>query len=53
MSILPNDGRIIMVKEPVSGRFGIHKLLAHLTMNTYKTNWDGSESITLVYSPHI
>ena len=48
MSILPNDGRIIMVKEPVSGRFGIHKLLAHLTMNSYKTNWDGSESITLV-----
>ena len=47
-AILPSEGRIVMVKEPVSGRFGVHKLMAHLTMNTYGTAWDGDETITLV-----
>lgn len=31
MSILSATGKIIMVQEPVSGRFGLQKLLAKLS----------------------
>ena len=48
MSILPKDGRIIMILEPVSGRFGVHKLMAQLSSNALGTNWNGIEPITMV-----
>lgn len=32
MSILSSTGKIVMVKEPVCGRFGIHRLMAMLPL---------------------
>ena len=48
MSILSATGKIIMVQEPVSGRFGLQKLLAKLSSNAYGFNWNGSDEISLV-----
>ena len=48
MSILSATGKIIMVQEPVSGRFGLQKLLAKLSSNAYGVNWKGSDEISLV-----
>ena len=48
MSILSATGKIIMVQEPVSGRFGLRKLLAKLSSNAYGVNWNGSDEISLV-----
>ena len=48
MSILSATGKIIMVQEPVSGRFGLQKLLAKLSSNAYDVNWNGSDEISLV-----
>ena len=48
MSILSATGKIIMVQEPVSGRFGLQKLLAKLSSNAYGVNWNGSDEISLV-----
>lgn len=48
MSILSSTGKIVMVKEPVCGRFGIHRLMAMLTSNTLKVSWNGIDEITVV-----
>lgn len=48
MSILSATGKIIMVQEPVSGRFGLQKLLAKLSSNPYGVNWNGCDEISLV-----
>lgn len=37
-----------MVKEPVCGRFGIHRLMAMLTSNSLKISWNGIDEITVV-----
>ena len=48
MSILSSTGRIVLVREPVSGRFGLPRLLARVSSNSYKTNWRGTEEISVV-----
>ena len=48
MSILSSTGKIVMVKEPVCGRFGIHRLMAMLTSNSLKVSWNGIDEITVV-----
>ena len=48
MSILSSTGRISLVREPVSGRFGLPRLLAKVSANAYKTNWNGCEEISVV-----
>lgn len=48
MSILPKEGRIVMVLEPVNGRFGVHKMMAQLSTNSHGVNWDGEEVITVI-----
>ena len=48
MSILSSTGKIVMVKEPVCGRFGIHRLMAMLTSNSLKISWNGIDEITVV-----
>lgn len=35
MSILPQKGRIILVRQPVNDRFGIHRLMAMLSSNQF------------------
>ena len=48
MSILSTSGKIIMVKEPVCGRFGIHRLLAMLSSVALNVRWNGTEEMTIV-----
>lgn len=48
MSILSTSGKIIMVKEPVCGRFGIHRLLAMLSSGALNVRWNGTDEMTMV-----
>lgn len=48
MSILSGTGRIVLVREPVCGRFGLPRLLAKVSANAYHTNWRGIEEISVV-----
>ena len=48
MSLLSSTGKIFLIKEPVCGRFGMHKLLAQLSSGVFKVGWDGQEEITIV-----
>ena len=48
MSILSQSGKIILVREPVCGRFGIHRLIAQLTSGALNVSWDGKSEITMV-----
>lgn len=45
---LPRTGRLLMCREPVCGRFGIHRLMAMLSTGGLKVGWNGSEEITVV-----
>ena len=48
MSILSGTGRIYMVREPVCGRFGMHRLLAMISSNSLGVKWNGIDEITVV-----
>jgi len=48
MAIISSTGAVFLIKEPVSGRFGIHRLLAKLSFGEFKLSWDGTEEITVV-----
>jgi len=48
MSILSGTGRIYMVREPVCGRFGIHRLLAMISSNSLGIKWNGTDEISVV-----
>ncbi|SFS40607.1 hypothetical protein SAMN02910357_00581 [Succinivibrio dextrinosolvens] len=48
MSILSSTGKIVLIKEPVSGRFGMPRLMAKLASNSLKDNWDGESEITII-----
>lgn len=48
MSGLLGNGKIYLVKEPVCGRFGIPRLLAMLTQNSFNVPWNGIDEITVV-----
>ena len=48
MSILSSTGKILMVREPICGRFGIHKLMAMLSSGTLNVKWNGIEEISVV-----
>ena len=48
MSFLSSTERIVFIKEPISGRFGMPRLLAKLASNSLKVNWDGEEEITII-----
>ena len=48
MSILSQSGKIILVRQPVSGRFGIHRLMAMLSSNQLGVGWTGTEEISVV-----
>lgn len=48
MSILSGTGKIYMVREPVCGRFGIHRLLAMLSSNSLNVHWNGIDEVTIV-----
>ena len=48
MSILSQSGKIILVREPVCGRFGIHRLIAQLTSGALNVSWDGKSEITMI-----
>jgi hypothetical protein len=48
MSILSGTGRIVLVREPVSGRFGLPRLLAKVSANAFRTNWHGTEEISVI-----
>ena len=48
MSILSQSGKIILVREPVCGRFGIHRLIAQFTSGALNVSWDGKSEITMV-----
>lgn len=47
MNLLGN-GKIYLVKEPVSGRFGLPRLLAMLSQNTFNVRWNGMDEITVI-----
>ena len=46
MSILSSTGRIFLVKTPVSGRFGLARLLAQLSSQAFGVRWD--EELTII-----
>lgn len=48
MSILSQTGKIILVRQPVNGRFGIHRLMAMLSSNQFEVCWNGTDEITIV-----
>ena len=48
MSILSQSGKIILVREPVCGRFGIHRLIAQLTAGAIHVSWDDKSEIKMV-----
>ena len=48
MSILSSSGKIILVREPVCGRFGIHRLMAMLSSGALKVGWNGIEEISVI-----
>ncbi len=48
MSILSSTGKILMVREPVCGRFGIHKLMAMLSSGTLNVKWNGTDELSIV-----
>ncbi len=48
MSILSSTGKILMVREPICGRFGIHKLMAMLSSGALNVKWNGLEEISVV-----
>ncbi|MCI6449461.1 MAG: IS66 family insertion sequence element accessory protein TnpB [Succinivibrio sp.] len=48
MSILSSTGRIFLVKTPVSGRFGLARLLAQLSSQAFGVRWDGIEELTII-----
>lgn len=48
MALLSSTGKIFLVLEPVSGRFGIPRLLAKLSSNAFNLKWDGEEEITII-----
>ena len=41
MSILSGTGKIYMVREPVCGRFGMHRLLDMISSNSLGVKWNG------------
>ena len=52
MSILSQSGKIILVREPVCGRFGIHRLIAQLTSGALNVSWVTAKA-KLRWSPSI
>lgn len=46
--MIPPSARILLVREPVSGRFGMHKLLAQISHDKYNLNWNGKDEIAVV-----
>lgn len=48
MSILSSSGKIILVREPVCGRFGIHRLMAMLSSGALHVGWNGIEEISVI-----
>ncbi len=45
MSILSSTGKILMVREPICGRFGIHKLMAMLSSGVLNVKWNGIDEL--------
>lgn len=48
MSLLSTSGDIFLIKEPVCGRYGMHKLRACLTAGTLGVKWNCIDEITVV-----
>lgn len=48
MRLLSATGDIYLIKEPVSGRYGMHKLRACLTAGTLGVSWNRTDEITVV-----
>ncbi|MGN0903354.1 MAG: hypothetical protein ACI4M9_08705 [Succinivibrio sp.] len=48
MAILSETGKIVMVRHPVCGRFGIPRLLSMLSSRQLDVCWDGVEEISIV-----
>ncbi|WP_295355227.1 hypothetical protein [uncultured Succinivibrio sp.] len=45
MSILSSTGKILLVREPVCGRFGIHKLMAMISSGSIGVKWNGIDEL--------
>ena len=48
MSILSSTGKILLVREPVCGRFGIHKLMAMISSGSIGVKWNGLDEISVI-----
>ena len=48
MSQLLGSGKIFLVREPISGRFGIPRLMAMLSSKDFGIDWNGIDEITVV-----
>lgn len=48
MSILSSTGKILLVREPACGRFGIHKLMAMISSGSIGVKWNGLDEISVI-----
>ena len=48
MSISSSTGKILLVREPVCGRFGIHKLMAMISSGSIGVKWNGIDEISVI-----
>lgn len=48
MSILSSTGKILLVREPVCGRFCIHKLMAMISSGSIGVKWNGIDEISVI-----
>ena len=48
MSYILPEGRIMILKQPISGRYGIPRLMAYITANSSRFGWDGVETISVI-----
>ncbi|MCI6906823.1 MAG: transposase [Succinatimonas sp.] len=48
MSYFLPEGKILIARQPVSGRFGVPRLMANLSANAAKYDWNGVDPINVI-----
>lgn len=46
--LLPKDGKIVLIHEPVSARYGAPRMLDLLYSNYFDFYWNGVEQLTII-----
>ncbi len=46
--LIPKDGKIVLIHEPVSARYGAPRMLDLLYSNYFDFYWNGVEQLTII-----